>query len=601
MSTTTAVVPRPGLPVARLIHALTHAETGVLAAGFAALVFIPWLGSVGLWDPWETHYSEVGRSMLERGDLIHPWWEHAWFFSKPPLTPWLAALGLWTVGDPGHGELARYAEWGIRMPFALLAITAVALLSHAVGRLASRTAGLACAVVLSTMPLFFFTARQAMTDMPFVASVTIGWACALIGQLDVDSPNRGRWWLGFYAAMAAGALGKGLLGGLPAVGWMLWWIAVRPGGGLFKGLGAQVRQMRLLQGALLFTAIALPWYVAMISFDGKDNEGVVFWRRFFLHDHFERLLSGVHTTTPGGTFIYFIEQGGYGIFPWVALLPGAVGLAMQSKLSDPSPRARLTVWTAIYAGFAFALFTSSATKFHHYILPVLPACAVLIGLFVDRLTTEGAKPHALALVFGLVLFALVGHDLAAQPRHFLDLFTYNYDRPYPEFVVTQPLLEGAPAWLNLKAGLSAAFVLAGLLAVIASVRYAARGLLTVTGGFALCLALWLSWSHWISLSHHWTQRDLFWRYWRQRTTEEPIAAFMMDWKGETFYSRNTVVQLGPNNAARDLPEFVARPGRKWILVEHSRVNVLRGAVPAEHAMQLVEPGLNNKFVLMTID
>lgn len=76
---------------------------------------------------------------------------------------------------------------------------------------------------------------------------------------------------------------------------------------------------------------------------------------------------------------------------------------------------------------------------------------------------------------------------------------------------------------------------------------------------------------------------------------------MMDWKGETFYSRNQVVQLGPNNAAVELPKFVARPGRKWMLVEHSRVNVLRGAVPAEHPMRMIEPDLNNKFVLVLVD
>src|SRR5688572_9662771 len=38
----------------------------VLATGF--LLFIPFLGSLGLWDPWETHYGEVARSMIVRDD-----------------------------------------------------------------------------------------------------------------------------------------------------------------------------------------------------------------------------------------------------------------------------------------------------------------------------------------------------------------------------------------------------------------------------------------------------------------------------------------------------------------------------------------------------
>ena len=50
------------------------------AAAVAALVFLPFLGAVGLWDPWETQYAEAAREMISRGDFIHPHWEDAWFF-----------------------------------------------------------------------------------------------------------------------------------------------------------------------------------------------------------------------------------------------------------------------------------------------------------------------------------------------------------------------------------------------------------------------------------------------------------------------------------------------------------------------------------------
>ena len=107
-------------------------RVALATAVFAALLFIPYLGAVGLWDPWETHYGEVAREMIGAATTCIPYWESAWFFSKPPLTMWMQALGMQLVGTMRtHGALGLYTEWGMRMPFALLSIAAVALLSLA--------------------------------------------------------------------------------------------------------------------------------------------------------------------------------------------------------------------------------------------------------------------------------------------------------------------------------------------------------------------------------------------------------------------------------------------------------------------------------------
>lgn len=305
-------------------------------AGFAALLFLPYLGAVGLWDPWETHYGEVARMMIVRQDYVYPFWENSWFFSKPPLTMWMQALGMNVVGaaNPG-GMLGRYTEWGMRMPFALLSITAVALLSLAVARVVSRRAGLATGFVLATMPLYFLLTRQTVTDTPFVTTFICAMACALIGQLDATTKHRAAWWYGFYFFAGLSALAKGLLGvGLPAVILVLYaalsvipwdsdsldahlkWLTqsrfrkdVREGRQPMPVLWGQMFKMHLGTGILVFFAVAGPWYLTLSLFGSVDDEGKLFWYRFFVHDHLNRLTAGVHTTTPGGTFIYFIEQG----------------------------------------------------------------------------------------------------------------------------------------------------------------------------------------------------------------------------------------------------------------------------------------------------
>ncbi len=149
-------------------------RAGLVAAGFAAVVFIPYLGAVGLWDPWETHYGEVAREMIQRNDYLHPYWENAWFFSKPAFAMWMMALGMQLTGsgiaappntsnDPlvPPDALGIWTEWGFRMPFALFSILAIGICCGVCARSRDQRArvGLATGFVLVTMPMYASCSR----------------------------------------------------------------------------------------------------------------------------------------------------------------------------------------------------------------------------------------------------------------------------------------------------------------------------------------------------------------------------------------------------------------------------------------------------------
>lgn len=738
-------------PLARRLLALDPELRLVLMSLLVgALVFVPYVGAVGLWDPWESHYGEVAREMMARNDYVHPYWESSWFFSKPPLTMWMDVPGMALVGvNSTPGKLPLYTEWAMRTPFVLLILASLALLALALGRTVSHRVGLASTVVLATMPLFFLITRQVVTDTPFVATLVGAMACAIIGLFDTRTRHRTAWWMGFYVFCGLSMLAKGLLGvGLPAVVLLIYAAACvfpwdAPGAGAhwrwltssayrkqvaagdepMPALFAEMARMRLLTGIGVFLAVAGPWYAVMCAFPAVDSEGKTFFVRFFIHDHLNRLLEGVHTTTPGGTFIYFIEQGGYAIFPWVALLPGALALVSPLRLRQLDVRGRIAFIAFLWAVFAFLLVDSSATKFHHYVLPVLPGLAILFALFIDRVWEDGPAAHAVPLILGGVLFFLVAKDLATTPKDFTDLFVYNYERAYPHDLDARPVVLGLSrrslmsgdlvaavllaigAWMtlggsgadradrlkarmpgflvlavgvtslattsypplrspltllgflviaasaivlwgalsgpsphrraalevaamgaaiaavllalgffaprfdtlatnlraqvNVKTGLVWAFTLGGVAAALGALRGSRVGLVGSLGALALGFALWFSWSHWVDLSHHWTQRDLFWRYYDRRNPGEPIVAYMMDWKGETFYSRNSVKQIKDSPAR--MAAFANLPGRKWALVEHPRLGLLRQAIGPDHRIEQVDKDLNVKFVLVTID
>lgn len=747
-------------------------SVALVAAVLGAALFLPYLGVAGLWDPWETHYGEVARSMVARRDWVHPYWECAYFFSKPALSLWFMALGLSvTGGGSGEGALSTWTEWAMRLPFAVSSILALVLLSVAVARLAGKRAGMTTALILSTMPLYLLLSRQAVTDTPFVAMLTCALACALIGQLDPHTRHRAGWWYGFYVFAGLAALAKGLLGpGIPGVSLLLFfalsvapttlagwrshvsWLfsspfreRVRNGSEPLPELWAQFQKMKLGSGLLVFAAVALPWYAVMFAFDGVDDESRTFAERFAF-DHFGRMFDELHNTTGGGTFTYFIEQGAFAMFPWVALLPGALVLASRVRLRPVHPRNGLGVLCLSWFALTFLLLTLSTTKFHHYVFPLLPATAPLMALFLDDLWDEGLHRHVVSLLLGAVAFLVVGRDLAKSPRLLPELFVYNQRRPYPEALVGSPIetlgritpstwadeilglallvvaawfgfgacvrtpgepfwsarrlvtfvwsalavavffdsrglppafgvgvvavllgvflatrmpglrrwpgrvgaswvvtafvgfgaaalvlvlggtevrewLENEPSWrkrlwsalewssetLDVRGALGGAITGTLAIAAIASVLNARRLLAVSFTVFALGFGGWLGWKHWVDLSPHWSQRDLFRLYEANRAPGEPIAAVRMNWRGETFYSRNRVKPLhewDPKRAAQfeaAVRAYANLPGRAFALVEHGQFSQLeRWVGPGQRVEALTDRISNNKFTLVTI-
>ncbi len=143
----------------------------LLLAGI--VLFLPRIGSFGAWDPWEGHYGEVARRILEQDDWISLYWYDSWFFSKPVLDMWLMALGMGLLGvnfmPDGNSAIL---EWGARAPMGVIAILAAMIVYHTVGRRWGRGAGVAASMVLMTMPFYFFLSHQTMVDMSFVAPMT---------------------------------------------------------------------------------------------------------------------------------------------------------------------------------------------------------------------------------------------------------------------------------------------------------------------------------------------------------------------------------------------------------------------------------------------
>jgi 4-amino-4-deoxy-L-arabinose transferase-like glycosyltransferase len=476
----------------------------------SSLLYLPMLGHYGLWDPWETHYGEVAREILSRDDWITLWQQQdEWFRSKPIFIFWIEAFTWGALGIPfGPDQNPAHLEWAIRLPIYLLSEAALLAAYAAIARVFGKRAGVLSALVLMTTPYFFFLAHQAITDMPFVATMSVAlcllaialetdeaalikrvrigpfqvsWQNALLFALVVVAlpqivylisrnltfvtkdfgfwPHRDEFAFGspgndqvpgnkpsyargpYLTALAYQPFAQGILWafGLVALVWMLrkerrsqslamygfylfasfaWMAKGIPGFGL-PGLIAALYllvtnrwsllltgKLRIGAGVLVIAVTGLPWYVAMYA-----RLGPFFTDRLLIHDHINRLASGVHGDT--GSIQYFLWQLGYGAFPWLGLFPvGFIAFRFLSLSSDDEARARerrtLLIFT-LWAAAAFTLFNAMITKFHHYIFPAVPPLALLVGIVLDRLLGDSlsATPRVRrAQLTGIAIAAL---------------------------------------------------------------------------------------------------------------------------------------------------------------------------------------------------
>jgi 4-amino-4-deoxy-L-arabinose transferase-like glycosyltransferase len=174
----------------------------------------------------------------------------------------------------------------------------------------------------------------------------------------------------------------------------------------------ELTRVELASFGLMFAAVCLPWYVQEFM-----RHGAPFTDRLLFHDMYDRAFLHVHDTNAGTdvSLRYYIWQLGYGLFPWTGLGPLGIGMALGRR-HEPDETGRryreLATLTVLWLVIAFALFTLSLTKFHHYALPCAPPLAIGAALLFDRALgqrrlPDGWRRFAYIGALGAAAFALV--------------------------------------------------------------------------------------------------------------------------------------------------------------------------------------------------
>ena len=340
------------------------------------------LGQLPLLGPDEPRYAEVAREMLLRGDYITPTLGGYTWFEKPSLLYWMMAASFKVFG---------VSEWAARLGPALcglLTIVAIAFVGHEIKR------GLSTVVVTATCLGLIVFSRAASFDIVVTMTATWALACFLLREL---TKRRG-YLIGFYSFVGLSLLAKGLVGVVIPFGVVGAYYLLR------RAWPARSVWVSLIWGVPLALAVSAVWYGPVIA-----KHGWTFIDDFFVQHHFARYVSNkYHHPQP----IYF-----YPVIilmlalPWTPFLVEALVKTRSWVWRDPDSLSVVRIFSLAWLVFPIVFFSFSGSKLPGYILPALPAAALLIA---DVLRPK--KPAVLfAIACGTVVLVLIALTFFAAP------------------------------------------------------------------------------------------------------------------------------------------------------------------------------------------
>ena len=398
-------MPATGSPSNRVNLDLHQTVWWLAVAALAVFVVFFQLGTRGLNEPDEGRYAEIGREMAVTGNFLTPRFNGVIHLAKPPLTYWLVGLSVRAFGAN---------EWAARLPSALAALGALLAVYLIARSGCGEQTGLWAVVVLLSSAMFFGVARLVTADMLLTCFVT--WSVWSLWRWYVSSDRSWRKIAWFYVFLGLGMMTKGLV----AVVLPLFALA----GLRWRNPALRVRQMGWGAGALIFLAIAVPWFAAV---SGTDWDR---WRYFLGRELVERVATTVHHRTE--PWWYFLPVLAVGFLPWTLWLCAAGALRRETGRGKELVRL-VAGWVLL----GVVMFSLSRSKLATYMMPLLPPLAILVAVILGRVGESerdcgiGRLLRVGAVVAGLlVVGATGGLGMVAATR---------FHAP-ERFVVAMPLL-----------------------------------------------------------------------------------------------------------------------------------------------------------------
>lgn len=361
----------------------------------SALLFIPFIGSVHLFDWDEINFAEASREMIMTGDYAHVQINFETFWEKPPFFFWLQVICMKIFG---------VNEFAARLPNALTGI-ATMLALYAMGRkLENRKFAWIWMLTYagSVLPHFYF--RTGIIDPVFNLFIFVSvWFVYRLAQLGPDqSKERTKFaaFAGFFSGMAV--LTKGPVGLLVVLLTVAVYMVVAR-----KFWALTIKEWFFF--FLLVGTVSIAWF----GYELVTN-GPFFLKEFIIY---QIRLFRTQDAGHGGPFYYHALVILFGCFP----MSYFAFLGIKNNPEDTIARRQMRLWSIIAFAVVLVLFSIVKTKIVHYSSFCYFPLSYLAATGVERVL-NGSKTINKFLFFALLITGIIiGIALTGFPllvKHF---------------------------------------------------------------------------------------------------------------------------------------------------------------------------------------
>ncbi|MDQ2963854.1 MAG: glycosyltransferase family 39 protein, partial [Pseudomonadota bacterium] len=445
----------PSAPTSSSVAPLTRRATLALLLVFTLLWFAN-LDYRRLVHPDEGRYAEIPREMVASGDWVTPRLNGIKYFEKPALQYWLTAVAYEAFG---------VHHWTARLWPALAGYLGVLFIGYVGLRLGGPTLGLYSASVLGGSLWYALNAHILTLDAGLTLWMSVGLGSLFIAQrADATATERRAWMWAAWGALALATLSKGLIGlVLPGAALVAYTLITRD--------WALWRRLHLLSGAIVYLALAAPWFIVVSA---RNRE---FFDFFFIHEHFTRFLTGEHRRE--GAWWYFVPIFVIGILPWLTVFFWTARRMWTDAERDDNGfnwQRFALAWSAVI----FVFFSVSGSKLPSYILPIFPALALVLGwrlttlsdAILARLTLPLVVAAGIVMLAVLFAYAPIAARFADARQPLEPLRAYG---PWIKAGLAVAFLGGVAGWWWLRGGRRTAAVLTVALTSLAAAQLVLTG------------------------------------------------------------------------------------------------------------------------------